>query len=103
MGVAEITVANQGASTLIAIRALCLGGALLTASLLYLGGIWPGLFTLAAITALPSPILFLVALARPTFVRNHRFLRYYLVGCSVVAGLAWLVEILWLSRVGTSV
>jgi hypothetical protein len=83
----------------IAVRALCLAGALLTASLLYLGGIWPSFFTLAAIAALPAPILFLVALARPPLVRNHRFLRYYLVGCSVAAGLAWAVEIWWLSHV----
>ena len=83
----------------VAPRLLYLGGALLAVSLLCLGGIWPSVFTFVAIAALPSPILFLVAVARPSFVQNHRFLRYYLIACSCAAGFAWAVELWWLSRI----
>jgi hypothetical protein len=83
----------------VAIRLLFLGGSLITGSLLYLGCIWPSAFTLFAIAALPSPILFLVGVARPSFVHSHRFLKVYLVGCCVASGLAWVYEVWWLSRV----
>lgn len=79
------------------IRLWCLGGALLTGSLLYLG-IYPSLFTILAILVLPSPILFLVAVVRPSLFQNHRALRFYLVGCSIAAVLSWLYELWWLSQ-----
>jgi|SRR5882672_472790 len=93
---ASISPATQPGSA--ATRLLCLGGALLTASLLCLGGIWPSIFTLVAIAALPSPILFLIAVVRPSFVQTHRFLRYYLVGCAVAAAFGWAAEFWWLSH-----
>ncbi|HWW03253.1 MAG TPA: hypothetical protein VNZ64_26360 [Candidatus Acidoferrum sp.] len=82
----------------IATRLLCVGGAIVTMSLLYLGGIWPSLYTLIAIPALPSSILFLATAVRPALIRDHRFLRYYLIGSSFVAGATWLFDIWWLSR-----
>jgi hypothetical protein len=80
----------------VSVRLRCLGGAFLTASLLYLG-IYPGLFTIVAIPALPSPILFLVAVVRPSLFQDHQVVRFYLIGCSIAAVLSWLFEFLWLS------
>jgi hypothetical protein len=83
----------------IVIRLLCLGGALVTVALIYLGGIWPSYFTIVALVALPSPILFLVAVVRTSMIRNHRALRYYLIGCCAASALSWLDEICWLYHV----
>jgi hypothetical protein len=75
-------------------RLFCFGGAFVTAFFLYLS-IWPSVFTLVAIPVLPSPVLFLIGLLRPSLVRNHRSLRSYLIGCLVVAGLSCLYEYWW--------
>jgi hypothetical protein len=85
----------------IGIRLLCLGGALVTAALICLGGIWPSYYTIVALVALPSPILFLVAVVRPSLVHNHRSLRSYLIGCCIASALSWLDEIWWLHRAGS--
>jgi len=91
-------VASTGNTSAVITRLLFLGGLVVTALLLYLGGIWPSIYTLIAIPALSSPILFLVAVFHPTLIRNHRILRYYLVVCSIVAALTWVFEFWWLSR-----
>jgi len=85
-------------TNLAAIRLLCFGGAIITAWLVVLGGIWPSLYTLVAIPALPSPLLFLVAVFRPSLIRKHPFLRFYLIACVVAAGLCSLYDIWWLSH-----
>jgi len=77
-------------------RLLCAFGALLTGALVVLGGIWPSVFTLVAILALPAPFMFLFAVFRPTFFRSHRLVRYYLLFCSVAAALCWIDEVVWL-------
>jgi len=81
------------------IRLLCFGGVLLTAALMELGFCWPSLFTFIAIPALPSPLLFLVAVVWPPLIRNHRILRFYLIGCCLASVLSWLFEIWWLYHV----
>jgi hypothetical protein len=95
----SISITPTAQPSSIGIRLLCLGGALITAAVIYLGGIWPSYFTFVALVALPSPILFLIAVVRPSLVRNHRALRYYLIGCCIASALSWLVEIWWLHHV----
>jgi hypothetical protein len=67
-----------------------------TASLLYLGGIWPSLFTVLALAALPSPLMFLWAVFRPSFVQGRPVLRWYLMACCLAAASCWLYEAWWL-------
>jgi len=86
-------------SSSVGLRLLCFGGVLVTLALIYLGGIWPSLFTLIAIPALPSPLLFLVAIFRPSLIRNHEYLRWYLVGCCIASVLSWLLEVWWLHHI----
>lgn len=77
-------------------RLLYLGGALLTATLLFLGFIWPSIFTFVALLAAPSPIFFLFGVVKPNFVSSQPLLRKYLIGCVYAAVLSWLFEIVWL-------
>jgi len=95
----SISITPSAQTSSIGVRLLCFGGAVVTALLIYLGFCWPSYFTLVAILALPSPILFLVAVARPKLIRNHRVLRFYLIGCCVASALSWLVEVWWLHHV----
>ena len=93
----ELSTAQSGC---IIIRLLCLVGVLATVLLLGLGLGWPSaIYTPVAILALPSPLLFLVAIVRPSLIRNHRILRYYLIGCCVASALCWLDEVWWLHHV----
>jgi len=77
-------------------RLLCACGVLVTAALIYLGAIWPSLYTLIALPTLPSPIIFLVAVFRPSLVQRHRFVRWYLIACCVVSALTWIYDFWWL-------
>jgi len=77
-------------------RFLYLGGAVLTSTLLLLGFVWPSIFTLIALLALPSPILFLFGVAKPQFVDSRPLLRKYLIGCAAASVLSWAAEIIWL-------
>lgn len=69
---------------------------MLTSTLLLLGFVWPSIFTLIALLALPSPILFLFGVAKPQFVDSRPLLRKYLIGCAAVSVLSWAAEIVWL-------
>ena len=78
------------------VRFLCFGGTLVTVFLFLLGFGWPSaIYTPFAILALPSPILFLIAAAYPSLVRNRRGLRYYLVGCCIASALCSIYQIWW--------
>jgi hypothetical protein len=87
------TITPVSGVSFIGLRVFCFFGVILTAALLYLGGMWPSLFTIVAIFALPSPILFFIAFIRPSFIKNHLLLKCYLIGCSIAAVLCWLSEI----------
>jgi len=79
-----------------AVRFLCFGGTLATVFLFLLGFGWPSaIYTPVAILALPSPILFLIAAAFPSLVRNRQVLRYYLVGCCFASALCSIYQIWW--------
>jgi hypothetical protein len=79
-------------------RILFLAGLFVTASLLFLGGIWPSVFTLAAIVALPAPFLFVFLIIRPSFVLSWDKVRHYLAVCIILSVLSWLGELLWLAH-----
>ena len=81
-----------------AVRWLCFVGAIVTASLIWLGGMWPSAFTVVALVALPSPLLFLVAVVQPAFIQNRRVLRIYLMACCLAAIACWIYEVAWLRR-----
>jgi hypothetical protein len=82
----------------VGIRLIYIAGMLICASLLYLGGIWPSLFTIFALIALPSPILFLIGAVHPGLIKRRRFLKFYLAACCIIAGLSWLIEIWWSNK-----
>ena len=77
-------------------RLLYLGGALLTSTLLFLGFIWPSIFTFVALLAAPSPVFFLIGVINPRFIQSQPLLRKYLIGCVCAAILSWAVEVVWL-------
>lgn len=96
----EAPIPMMSTSSPLGTRLMCLGGAILTSALLYLGGIWPSPYTLVAIAALPSPVLFLVAAICPPFIQRHAFLRRYLIGCSTAAVVCLVYDIVWLMHIG---
>ncbi len=73
------------------------GGALITSALLFLGAIWPSLFTIFALFSLPAPLLFLSGTMKPAIIGNRPRLRIYLWGCVVLAVVSWSMEIAWLA------
>ena len=74
-------------------RFLNVMGFLSTTSLIFLGAIWPSLFTVLAILALPALVLFLVAAFRPR--PRSALVRGYLLGAVVASGLSWIIEFWW--------
>jgi hypothetical protein len=96
--VKTISPAEQSATWII--RMLCLLGVFVTSCLVLLGFGWPSaIFTPIAIIGLPSPILFLIAIFLPSLVKNHRFLRYYLIGCSAASLFCFLFEYWWVHHI----
>lgn len=75
-------------------------GATASGALIGLGTIWPSAFTVAALVALPAPLLFLAVAACPSFASSRTWLRRYLNACFVRSVAALLVEALWLARPG---
>lgn len=78
------------------LRLLCFGGLLLVSALLWLGFIWPSLFTFVALPAVPAVPLFLVGMVRPEIVTARPWLRRYLLACALAAVVCWVVEVVWL-------
>ncbi len=78
------------------LRLLSVVGLAVTLALICLGGVWPSLFTIIAIPAIPAPILFSVGLLNPMFIGRKPNLRLYLNLCVLASGLAWAVEMSWL-------
>ena len=91
----EASIPSTGPSTTW-IRAFAVFGALVTGALLYLGAIWPSVFTIAALIAIPSPILFALTVIWPGTLWKRRLVRWYLLGCSATAVISFSVESIWL-------
>lgn len=79
-------------------RVLSFAGLVITAALIFLGGIWPSVLTIMAIPAIPAPFLFGIAIFDPPFVGRKRYLRVYLNVCVFLSGLAWVTEFFWRFR-----
>ena len=79
-------------------RLLAVTGFVATLGLIVLGGIWPSLYTLLAIPALPAPFILAGAIARPTLASSRPKLRVYLTLCVVASVLAWAYQLWWLHR-----
>lgn len=79
-------------------RLLAILGFVATLGLIFLGGIWPSVYTLVAIPALPAPFIFAAAIVRPTLTARSPRLRIYLTLCAVASALAWAVQIWWEHR-----
>ena len=89
----EISTAHASS---VVLRLWCLLALFATATLIFLGAIWPSIFTLFALLVLPAPFLALVAVVKPGFVRRRRWLRIYLITGSALAAVSWVWELCWL-------
>ena len=81
------------------LRLAALGGLLAALALVWLGAIWPSLFTVVAIVALASPFIFLAGIVRPALLREWRGIRGYAILCVVLSAACWIVEVAWLAHV----
>lgn len=73
-------------------------GAALTAALLWLGALWPSVYTFAALLALPAPAVLGWAAARPAWLAARPRLRAYAVGCVALALVCVAFQAYWLAR-----
>lgn len=75
-----------------------IAGALLTAALIFLGALWPTLFSVFAVIAIPAPGIFVIAAVKPQTVSKIRFVRFYLWVCVLLSIGSWIAQISWLAR-----
>lgn len=71
-------------------------GLILTLALVGLGAVWPSLFSLFALVALPATVIFLVGIFRPAIITHRPRVRLYLWLCVALSIVSWIVEIAWL-------
>lgn len=81
----------------IQIRLLSIGGLLVTAGMILLGGVYPSYFTIIAILVLPAPFAFGALIFRPGLAAKWPKLGIYLAACVAVSAASWLAEFIWLS------
>jgi hypothetical protein len=79
------------------VRLLSLGGLLITAAMILLGGIYPSYFTIIAIPVIPAPIAFGALIFRPELASKWHKTGIYLVVSILVSLACWLTELAWLS------
>ena len=77
-------------------RLAFVGGLVVTLALVGLGAVWPSLFSLFALVALPSTVIFLVGAFRPALIARRPKLRLYLWLCVALSIISWIVEVAWL-------
>ncbi len=77
-------------------RLVFVAGLVVTLALVGLGAVWPSLFSLFALVALPATIIFLVGIFRPAMITDRPKLRVYLWLCVALSIVSWIVEIAWL-------
>jgi hypothetical protein len=76
-------------------RLLSFLGFLACAYLFYLG-LYPSIFSIAAVFVIPAPFTFLVLIFRPALISNWPKLHIYLWLCVALSSLCALSEVLWL-------
>lgn len=80
-------------------RLLYIAGALITTALVILGALWPTLFSVFALLAIPAPGIFVIATVKPQVLTDMRIVRFYLWVCVILSIGSWGVEILWLTKI----
>lgn len=80
------------------IRLLYVVGAILTTALIVLGALWPTLFSIFALLAIPAPGIFIIAAVKPHILTDMRVVRFYLWACVILSIGSWVAEILWLIK-----
>lgn len=78
------------------VRGWSLAGALLISAVVWLGVIWPSIFTIVAVIIAPALLLFLIGAFQPAFYEGKRGVQLYLRACLLLAAACWLVELGWL-------
>ena len=71
--------------------------------MIFLGGIWPSIYTIIAITVLPAFFIFLIGIVRPSFFYKPYFLGLYLIYSIVVSVGGWISEVIWLIHIGAKI
>lgn len=79
----------------IRVRLLSILGLVVTAALVFLGGVWPSAYTPLAIFGIAAPFIFVVALFWPTSIWKRPNLRIYLNACVFASMLCWMLQIWW--------
>jgi hypothetical protein len=78
------------------IRLLSLVGLTTTLLCIFLGAIWPSLYTIAALLILPAPFIFIAAIIKTKFFSQSRNVRVYLFFSLGISALCLMDEVSWL-------
>ena len=70
------------------------------AAAVFLGVIWPSIYTLIGLVILPSGIMAAIGVLRPAFLAKRRRAQKYVHACAALSLLAIVSEAVWLSWVG---
>jgi hypothetical protein len=82
-------------------RLLSFVGLVITSLLILLGTCWPSYYTIAALLALPSPLMFAGLIFGPKMIARWPKLRFYLYFCAILSVLCYLFEWIWLTFIVT--
>ncbi len=74
-------------------------GAFLTTALIVLGALWPSLFSIFALLAIPAPGIFVLAIVKPQVLTELPIVRFYLWVCVILSIGSWVAQILWLTNI----
>lgn len=89
------TAVAQSPSAWYKVRLLFFLGLLPCAYTIYLG-VWPSIYSIAALFVVLSPFAFAVAIVRPNLIVSRPILRTYLTVCVALSCICALSELLWL-------
>jgi len=64
--------------------------------MIYLGAVWPSLYTLIALVILPAPLIFAGAMMRPLALAKSPKIRAYLLICVCISIIGLVDELVWL-------
>jgi len=77
-------------------RLLSLVGFLVTVYMIFLGSLYPGLFSIVAIPIIPAPFVLGAAIFRPALLEKSPKLRGYLIACTAVSFACGAFDLAWL-------
>ncbi|HXJ16690.1 MAG TPA: hypothetical protein VNM68_05775 [Candidatus Polarisedimenticolia bacterium] len=82
------------------VRLLSLAGFLVIGALIFLGIMWPSIYSLIAALMIPSLLFLAAMIVRPKLLEGRSTLRLYLVISVAVSALCWVTEAIWLAHIG---